>query len=300
MGLNTDSAGRGGGWFDHSSGATCRQLLHFKQEHTYFCDEGHTWFAKKEIAISNGRVVVYTAIFGRYEGLLPQRRLPGVDYVCFTDMPIKAKPWDVRMVPPPSDDPTRCARKYKILPHTYFSEYDYSIWIDGNYLVVGDVHELIGRTLKSSNLAYFNHQSSIVDARNCVYDEYAAIMKIGQESGSFKDDPEIMQNQMERYRQEGYPAGNGLIFSSVLIRRHHAKDVVATMEQWWSELSNGSRRDQLSFNYAVWKQSFAAHVINENVRDNHCFYQIGIHRKSYRMKMFRYRLRRLFGLVKHQ
>ena len=41
------------------------------------------------------------------------------------------------------EDPTRNARKYKILPHRFLSEYDISIWIDGNIKVRGDVNELL-------------------------------------------------------------------------------------------------------------------------------------------------------------
>jgi hypothetical protein len=202
-------------------------------------------------------------------------------------------------VPQSDSDPTRCARKYKILPHHNFPEYDYSIWIDGNYLVVGDIHGLIEETLRNRNMAYFDHGSSIVDARDCVYEEYASLMEL-ERSGSLKDDPAIMKTQVERYRSEGYPTHNGLIFSSILIRRHHAKDVVATMERWCSELSQGSKRDQLSFNYAAWKETLNATVLYENVRDNRWFFQVGIHRKSYRMKMFRYRLKRLFRLLRHK
>ena len=246
------------------------------------------------------KTVIYTAIFGGYEGLLPQRSIPGVDFVCFTDTPVRAKPWTVRVVPPPESDPTRCARNYKILPHRHFPEYDCSIWIDGNYLVVGDIDDLIEKKLHDHNMAYFDHRSTVVDSRDCVYEEYASIMKLGNDSGSFKDDPAIMKKQVDRYRKEGYPPHNGLIFSSVLIRRHHAPDVVATMERWWKELSQESKRDQLSFNYAAWKESLGANVISENVRDNRWFFQIGIHRKSYRMKLLRYRLKRLFGLLRHR
>jgi hypothetical protein len=255
---------------------------------------------KRGTTIGNSKTVVYTAIFGGYEGLLPQRPVPGVDFVCFTDIPVKVKPWKVILVPPPESDSTRCARKYKILPHNYLPEYDCSIWIDGNYLVVGDINELISKTLRNYNMAYFDHRSSIADARDCVYEEHASIMKLGGASGLYKDDPAVMQKQMDRYRREGYPPHNGLIFSSVLIRRHHAKDVVATMERWWNELSQGSKRDQLSFNYAAWKEALTATVLSENVRNNRLFFQIGKHRKSYRMKLFRYRLKRLFGLLRHR
>lgn len=243
-------------------------------------------------------IVVYTAIFGGYEGLLRQPRLD-VDYICFSDRPLKESPWEVRVVKAPLDDPTRSARMYKILPHTLFPDYEFSIWIDGNYLVTSDVTPLINDVLKNHNMAYFNHAASYPDARDCIYNELSSILSLGQASGKYKDDPEIMRKQIQRYRKAGYPLHNGLIFSSILIRRHNAEDVIRTMNHWWKELSNGSKRDQLSFNYAAWKEQFNAYVINKNVRNNPWFFQIGKHRTNYRGKLLRYYFRRFLGLIKN-
>ena len=35
----------------------------------------------------------------------------------------------------------------------------------------------------------------------------------------------------------------------VILRRHNEKDCVRVMEDWWTEIKYGSKRDQLSFNY---------------------------------------------------
>ena len=246
------------------------------------------------------RIVVYTSIFGGYDGLLPQKKVKGVDYVCFTDRNIKASPWDVRIMESKFDDPVRCAKEYKILPHRFFPEHEYSIWVDGNYLVVGDVHALLSEVLQSDNMAIFDHNQTGVDSRNCLYKEYESIVALSEKTGRRIDDPVTMENQMRRYRSERYPENNGLIFASILIRRHNEPDVKQAMELWWREIENGSRRDQLSFNYIAWKADLKLHIIDGNIRDNRWFFQIGIHRGDYRMKLFRYRLKRLFGLKRHQ
>lgn len=246
--------------------------------------------------MSHNPIVVYTAIFGGYDGLLPQKKIKGVDFVCFSDRPLRAKPWEVRIVAPQYSDSTRCAREIKVRPHRYFPDHQFSIWIDGNYLIVGDVVSLIESLPDNANLAYFDHQVTKPDSRDCIYDEFESIMELGRRGGRFKDDPAIMKQQIERYRSEGYPPHNGLIFSSILLRRHHSPDVRKTMECWWNEIASGSRRDQLSFNYAVWKERLNCHVIDKNVRDNPWFFQIGIHRADYRWKLLRYRLRRFFGM----
>ena len=35
----------------------------------------------------------------------------------------------------------------------------------------------------------------------------------------------------------------------VILRRHNEKDCIRVMEDWWTEIKYGSKRDQLSFNY---------------------------------------------------
>jgi hypothetical protein len=210
-----------------------------------------------------------------------------------------ASPWDVRVMKAKNPDPVRCAKEYKILPHRFFTEYEYSIWIDGNYLVVGDVHGLLSEALDATNMAIFDHNQTEGDSRDCLYKEYESIVRLSRETGRVIDDPGVMKRQVDRYRAEGYPENNGLIFASILVRRHNDPDVKKAMEQWWHEIENGSRRDQLSFNYILWKTGLNVHVLPGNIRDNRWFYQIGIHRSDYRMKFFRYRLKRLFGLRRH-
>ncbi len=245
------------------------------------------------------RIAVYTAIFGGYEGLLPQKPIPGVDFICFTDRNIAARPWRIVACDADHADPTRNARRRKVLAHEYFGEYDVSVWIDGNFLVVGDIRRLVEEKLGSCGMLVFDHGLTIGDPRTCIYEEHRAIVAMGEADGRFKDDPAAMQAQMERYRRAGYPENNGLTYSAVLVRRHNAPDVVRTMNAWWHEIENGSKRDQLSFNYAAWKEGLRFGWLEGNVRDNPWFFQIGVHRKDYRMKLLRYRLRRLLGLKKH-
>jgi hypothetical protein len=87
--------------------------------------------------------VIYTSIIGNYDVLEEPRFIPkGYDFICFTDQIIE-KPnsvWKIKQVLPLYEDNTRTARKYKLLPHRFLPEYEISIWVDGNELVVGDVN----------------------------------------------------------------------------------------------------------------------------------------------------------------
>ena len=53
----------------------------------------------------------------------------------------------------------------------------------------------------------------------------------------------------------------------MLIRNHNEQDCIDLMEAWSNELDNGSLRDQLSFNYVMWKQNKMINIINEELVD---------------------------------
>jgi len=234
------------------------------------------------------KTVIYTAIFGGKDNLIEPKYIPeGCDFVCFTDDEnLKSNIWQVKKVESTFDDPVRNARMYKVLPHKYLSEYKISVWVDGNLLVRGDVNELIRKYLENVNLAIFDHNQHTKrwkklfwvkdksDCRDCVYDEVEYLLKMEKE-GKYKDDPELMKNQVEKYRKEGYPEHNGLAVTMVILRRHNELDIIKTMEDWWEEIKNGSRRDQLSFNYVVWKNKLDFVYMKRDSRRNKYF----LHRK---------------------
>jgi len=246
------------------------------------------------------RIAVYTAVFGGYEGAIPQPAQKGVDYIRFTDAPVRARGWDERPVERRLEDPVREARMYKVLAHEFLPGYDVSVWIDANYLVTGDVRALVEEKLAETPMAVFDHAATRTDPRGCVYDEYGSIMDMGRATGRFKDDPDRMTEQIERYRAEGYPAGKGLVFTAVLLRKHNDPAVVRAMNRWWSEIKRGSRRDQLSINYAAWKEGLPLERIGEDLRSSPWFEMIAHHRSSYALPLMRHRLRRILGMRKRR
>ena len=216
--------------------------------------------------------VVYTSVFGNYDDVVEPKLPGGWDWKCFSEqnsLPIY-------------EDNMRNAKRYKILPHRFLKEYEISIYIDGNYIIKRDVNELVDRYLNDANAVFHNHNSQpAYDKRNCIYDEARTIlmfgeknMKITPERGmkNYKDNPEIIVNQMKRYTNDNYPEQNGLITGGVILRRHNEKDCIKVMEDWWKEIRYGSKRDQLSFNYVAWKNKFKFNYMNSDCRDNSYFY----------------------------
>lgn len=217
------------------------------------------------------KIVIYTAIFGGKDKLTELKFIPkGCDFVCFTDSDLESRAWQIKKMKPVHEDPVRSAKVYKILPHKFFLEYEYSVWVDGNFFIRGDVKELINKYLKECNFAAFDHKQNKHDPRDCIYEEAEALIEMaGREK--YKDDPELIKRQVEKYRQEGYPENNGLTTNMILVRRHNEPDIIKVMEDWWKEIKENSRRDQLSFNYVAWKNKLKFVYMDGDSRDNKYF-----------------------------
>lgn len=194
-------------------------------------------------------VVVYTAITNRYDRLkeIPYL-LDYVDYIAFTDdKNISSKTWNVLPIDDYQGDPIRTVKQYKILAHKFLKNYKYSIWIDGSFEMKKDIQPLINY---SSLMTTVKHPS-----RKCIYKEMDVC------SFYKKDAADKIQKQKERYLSLGYPINYGLIASGFLFREHNHPEVIAVMEDWWNEVKNYSKRDQLSFNYSAWKNNFISEFL---------------------------------------
>ena len=216
--------------------------------------------------------VVYTSIFGGYDEIIKQNLPGGWDWKCFSEENSLSL----------YTDNNRNAKRFKVLPHRYLQNYEYSIFIDGNMIIRGDVNKLVDKYLSNSNVAFFSHDNNFLDSRNCAYREAQTIFKLGEknmnltpERGNlnYKDNLELIKNQMERYSMVGYPKDNGLITGMVILRRHNEKDCIEVMEDWWTEIKYNSKRDQLSFNYIAWKNNLKFNYMDGDSRDNKYFYR---------------------------
>jgi hypothetical protein len=209
--------------------------------------------------------VVYTAITGDYDELLtPFYVNNDWDYICFTDNnDLKSDFWQIRKMKDLNLDNIKKARNYKILPHVYLPEYQYSLWVDGNFRIVGDINEYITKFSNDHAMICILHPGRI-----CIYDEAEACIK------QKKDAEKIIRNQMKEYRSKEFPEDQGLIASGVLFRKHNNQDVKDLMNAWWYELELHSRRDQLSFDYVCWKNGFEYAKCDLNYWKNEYFERI--------------------------
>ena len=210
------------------------------------------------------KICVYTCITGDYDNLQEiKNKEPGVDYYCFTNNKnIKSDSWNVVYIQDEKIDNTRLARKIKILGHPIIMDkYDISIWVDGfisEMNVFDFLHEQCD--LDSYDFICFKHSQ-----RDCIYEEAEECIRQG------KDDPSLIREEMKFLRKKGYPRNNGLIESTVLIRKHNNPKVKKTMKIWFDMVAKYSKRDQLSLNYAIYETGIDVQCLNINVFDNKYF-----------------------------
>lgn len=209
-----------------------------------------------------GRMVVYTAIFGGKDKLREVDPVPGVDFVCFTDDDtLESGGWKIVVAVDDPAPPRMRAKIAKILPHRYFPDHEYSLWVDGTHTPAVDPRYLVVKYLKTNDIAMFRHP-----VRDCLYDEMDACLKYNK--GNAAD----IRRQRDRYLEEGYPSHNGLATCTVILRRHRSDHLVRAMEDWWEQINRFSERDQLSFNYIKHRHGLNYTVIPGHVYNNHYFH----------------------------
>lgn len=196
------------------------------------------------ISNSVNKKVVYTCITNGYDVLNEPLVINDEwDYICFTDQDIKSKNWKIIKMPNDTNMEIgpMAQRKLKVLPHKYLSPYDVSIWIDGNVQTKVDP-DRIYRMYYTKGFNTMAHPF-----RSCVYTEFDAV------ASQRKESPDRLNRLRQKYLKEGYPKNNGLVQSNIIIRNHNHDSIMALSNNWWKLMKEYSHRDQLTFNYLMWK-----------------------------------------------
>ena len=196
--------------------------------------------------VKNKKIVIYTAFTGNYDDLKdPEYIDENCDYVCFTDNPnTKSNIWKIIPMEHSNLDNNRKAKQYKLFPHKYLSQYEYSFWLDGTFQIKGSIREYIYKYLKNPILNVLH------DERICIYDE--AIVSAGMPRYPAK----ILENQMKHYKEIGFPSNYGVASLGAIFRQHNNPKVIKIMEDWWEEINKFTNQDQVSYSYVCWKNDF--------------------------------------------
>jgi len=176
-------------------------------------------------------MLIHTAITRNYDQLkdLPE----GLRGKCFSNDKIKpARGWEIVPIPYFHLDPVKLARWVKTHPFELSDEQEI-LWIDANLKIIGPVPEV------DSDFAIDKHP-----IRNCVYQECMACRL------EKKEVDRLILDIEKRYKKLGMPKKNGLWETNVIFYRPPIETI---LEQWWDEILQFSRRDQVSLPWVMFK-----------------------------------------------
>lgn len=198
--------------------------------------------------------ICYTVISGPYDKLnTPKTISKGWKYICFTDQNIVSNIWEIRPIPEELNSLSQVKRQrcLKTQPHKYLPEHEWSVYVDANITIRVGMWKLVRDICKKEEFSVTRHYM-----RDCIYEERKICMKAKKDNGVESE------AQIKRYKAEGFPEHFGLNETGLLVRKN-CKWVQDLDDMWWNEILNGSHRDQLSFNYCLWKGGFRIHNLNK-------------------------------------
>ena len=217
----------------------------------------------------SAKKIVYTVISGNYDTLRkPTVVTPGWTYICFTDQNIQSDVWTIKPLPEiiTSDktlNQVKRQRIMKICPHLLFCDYDVVVWVDANLIIKKNMDDLIREY--PGDLCVPKHPD-----RDCIYEESKAIVRY------CKDKKQNLDTQEKLYKEEGFPEHFGLNETNVIIRQQNDR-VTRIMNLWADTLRKYSHRDQMSFNYALWKLQETITNISQEKRKE--YFELKPHQK---------------------
>lgn len=210
------------------------------------------------------KVVVYSCVTGKYDDVYDTilKSHPFYEkntyFVLFTDtippwnIQVEKIVWQIRPLEwQNKDDCRRTARWHKTHSHVLFPDADYTVWLDGTQVIrrIFISHDLVARNIWNKNIATFRHP-----VRICIYKEAEKCIEIK------KDTPYLIKRQMQWYKKEGYPVNNWLAETTCVIRKN-TPEMTNFNISWWNQIRKHSFRDQLSFDYLIWKTQLEYNII---------------------------------------
>ena len=178
----------------------------------------------------------------------PDRVSSNWRYIAFSDEPVQGSVWEVRKLCPG----VKNQREKKILAIKEFHEegYELTIYHDANMTL---------QIMPDMLLSYHKKEITLLQhpLRDCIYQEMTACQNYGL------DNPDVMAEQVAKYRREGYPEHAGMVQTGLMIRTY-SPELLSAMQLWNQEIQKGSHRDQLSFNYIANKMRLVYDTIPWN------------------------------------
>ncbi len=201
------------------------------------------------------KIAILTSKFGHGLKLRdPNIKFENVDYFAFVDKTNNdCRIWNqVESLDYSLDErfkDRRNAKIYKVMPHLFLPDYDYWFWVDLTHEVIMNPFEVIKNFLVDEEIGLWNHTS-----RKCIYQEADAVSLYGY------DHKDLLDAQVQYYKNNGYPENNGLFELPVSIRKNTEKIKILNL-RWWEQICRFSSRDQISLPFVLWKTNIKPKIL---------------------------------------
>jgi hypothetical protein len=160
----------------------------------------------------------------------------GVKYICFTDdKKLTSDVWEIRYI-------ENLNHKHpKLLPYEYLDSYNVCVWVDACVSIQCNIYDIINSIEGEWDVATFSardYQCAYREAQQCL------MAKL--------DDESKIKKTVQFLEGEKYPRNNGLSACTVVVRKNNEEANKLNL-MWWNLVKDYSSRDQITFNYCLWK-----------------------------------------------
>jgi hypothetical protein len=200
------------------------------------------------------KIALYTVNVGAYDSPKSLVTTPYIHYYYFTDDESYTPPKGVNAYyVEPSSNPIVQSRDIKINIHKFLPEFDYYIYIDGNYSIKKGLAELL-KEFRIDNVSLWLKKHP---KRSNIAEEAKRVKEVK------KAEPAKVDEQIEYYKSLGYNIHNNSLYEcNVFMRANHPK-INAAFEEWFEHVEAFTQRDQLSLPFIINKHNLKPLIFND-------------------------------------
>jgi hypothetical protein len=206
-------------------------------------------------------MIIYSALFGKYDRPYPAIPCKGVSWILFTDTPeVEAPGWTMHGITPRFDNPRTESKYWKTHP-----PYGLSVYIDSHVHVHDERFVVMAsKALQRGDLCLWPHTE-----RDCIYEEAEVCVRKKLDINAL--------SQVNMYKETlGHPEHGGLWMGGVIARKS-TSNTERFNNIWWSHILRFPKRDQLSLPVAIREAKIKVAPFSGTIANNE-YVGIGGHR----------------------
>ncbi|MBW5810713.1 glycosyltransferase [Yersinia kristensenii] len=223
------------------------------------------------------KIAIYKVLIGDYDELTndafkvaEDSDVIAYDYYFISDRELVVpEPWKLIFIQRKYDSAAVENRLYKIGVPEILSQYDYTIYLDSNISINGDLNKLLNIVINDDHYIYayphFINTSVEEEITNCFIFSRINYREMCKAK---------LYLHLYLKNKVGFECG-------VLIRKKQDAKLTALAELWFELYFNNVRRDQFYFSIALKRLDMECHVLGENdIRSSGAFFKLHSHKRK--------------------